>query len=514
MAETDTTVSSTITKEVTVVLYRTSSSQKEDTILQTVTVDKYYASGQTIPYAYSTLSSQGGSNSYNLRSTSSQIAGSSSIISAITSASTPSFTRTISLKNSTVTSSSDISLPLATSMSLSEHPSGTASAFPPEQSSNYVSLSTLVSDEKSSKTIIGLSIGLPIAIFIVSSALIICFFRYRNTSRHQDESKPARWAVEPKSAKLQRPSSLDLEKEPLDGEHQDDRSIYNISAKKVQPPHVLTPDKAAINPDSSDSDTMIEKYLYGNSDAGSKIMEPQERAKWTYESPLSRWFLTKSVYQPFSSLEMNSGTTEIKTPTVPLKTLRLLTKVRREQAPNPQTAVYSPFGQQPKYAPAVLMATTYNHQASDFKPPPGIAATEKVSSTTSKMTALLPWSDTPLNETQSDKDQSYGFSPELRPGAFSQSTPDMPSPPPTADGDLCVVIKPFSPRLLDEIELNIDEQVRVLARHTDGWCLVEKCDSAKSPDSDSDNISAPNYLNERRGIVPQMCLKHVLNGID
>ncbi|AAS54071.1 AFR699Cp [Eremothecium gossypii ATCC 10895] len=509
MAETDTTVSSTITKEVTVVFYRTSSSQEEDTILQTVTVDKYYASGQTIPYAYSTLSSQGGSTIYNLRSTPIQPAGSLSKISATESASAPSFTSTTSLKYSTVTSSSDITLPLATSMPLSEHPSGTEAAS--EQTPTYVPLTTLVSNEKSSKTIICLSIGLPIAIFVVSIALILWFFRYRSTGRHRNEGKPPRWAVQPKTMKTQRPRSLDLEKEPLGNDYKDSQ-IYDNSGIEVQPPHVLTPDKAALNPETSDSDTMIEKYLYGKPNLGSKLADTQDRTKWTYESPLSRWFLTKSVYQPFSSFEINSGTTEIKTPTVPLKTLRILSKVRREQAPNPQTAVYSPFKEEPVYTSAMVASMAYNSQTSDFKPP-GTSVTEKVSTPTSKMTTLLPLPDTPLDETSSYKENSYDTSPELEPAQYSHSTPVVPSPPPTADGDLCVVIKPFSPRLLDEIELNIDEQVRVLARHTDGWCLVEKCDSAKSADSDSDNISAPNYLNERRGIVPQMCLKHVFNGV-
>ena len=82
-------------------------------------------------------------------------------------------------------------------------------------------------------------------------------------------------------------------------------------------------------------------------------------------------------------------------------------------------------------------------------------------------------------------------------------------------GLIYIVVKDYDPKLDDEIRINVGEYVRILATHTDGWCLVEKC----SRDGGSTSVVDPEiykesfdefrgkYLNEDRGIVPGDCLQ-------
>ena len=46
-------------------------------------------------------------------------------------------------------------------------------------------------------------------------------------------------------------------------------------------------------------------------------------------------------------------------------------------------------------------------------------------------------------------------------------------------GKTYTVIQDYEPRLTDEIRISLGEKVKILATHTDGWCLVEKCNTQK-----------------------------------
>ena len=82
-------------------------------------------------------------------------------------------------------------------------------------------------------------------------------------------------------------------------------------------------------------------------------------------------------------------------------------------------------------------------------------------------------------------------------------------------GLIYVVVKEYIPKLDDEIRINVGEYVRILATHTDGWCLVEKCSreggstSVVDPEiyKESFDEFRGKYLNEDRGIVPGDCLQ-------
>ena len=79
------------------------------------------------------------------------------------------------------------------------------------------------------------------------------------------------------------------------------------------------------------------------------------------------------------------------------------------------------------------------------------------------------------------------------------------------NNQICKVIQRYDSKLTDEIDIHIGEYVKILATHTDGWCLVEKCsrdgDVFSLPDpSTFSKIELTKYLNENRGIVPGDCL--------
>lgn len=63
------------------------------------------------------------------------------------------------------------------------------------------------------------------------------------------------------------------------------------------------------------------------------------------------------------------------------------------------------------------------------------------------------------------------------------------------------VVENFTPTLDGEIELIKGEFVRVKVSHTDGWCIVEKC-NADGTINTSLGLHEPNYLNMYRGIAP------------
>lgn len=82
-------------------------------------------------------------------------------------------------------------------------------------------------------------------------------------------------------------------------------------------------------------------------------------------------------------------------------------------------------------------------------------------------------------------------------------------------GSLCIITENYIPQLTDEINVTKGEHVRVLATHSDTWCLVEKCniDGSRKPSSTPQmggNFSQLRYLNSNRGIVPGKCLAPVV----
>lgn len=66
-----------------------------------------------------------------------------------------------------------------------------------------------------------------------------------------------------------------------------------------------------------------------------------------------------------------------------------------------------------------------------------------------------------------------------------------------------MVIKSYERNLADELSIKVGEYIRILARHTDGWCLAEKCNQNGEVLYQDTN----NYINEGRGVIPELCLQ-------
>lgn len=73
------------------------------------------------------------------------------------------------------------------------------------------------------------------------------------------------------------------------------------------------------------------------------------------------------------------------------------------------------------------------------------------------------------------------------------------------DNAVYQVIQSYEKNLADELDIEKGEYIKVLARHTDGWCLVEKVDI----DGTVLDMSSATYLNDNRGVVPEMCLRKI-----
>jgi nuclear fusion protein len=70
-----------------------------------------------------------------------------------------------------------------------------------------------------------------------------------------------------------------------------------------------------------------------------------------------------------------------------------------------------------------------------------------------------------------------------------------------ADNYIYKVILEYNKNLADELTIERGEHVKILARHRDGWCLVEKCDS-----KGQSLVDGSDYINDGRGLIPEMCL--------
>lgn len=66
------------------------------------------------------------------------------------------------------------------------------------------------------------------------------------------------------------------------------------------------------------------------------------------------------------------------------------------------------------------------------------------------------------------------------------------------------VITTYKKNLADELTITEGEYIKILASHTDGWCLAEKVDKHGSV-----LAMGEGYLNDGRGLLPELCLEGV-----
>lgn len=274
-----------------------------------------------------------------------------------------------------------------------------------------------------------------------------------------------------------------------------------------------------------------EKYRYDKRDG----------KKWEYNSPLSKWFLRSSVYlkdRNITTTSLNELASKL-TPTVQLKHLKILNRVNKGYS-NDGTSYESersPILEKPHHYISDGMANNQSHGSiveSLLLPLPqsskelntskiqnrrsfiydsiGPQVLDALDRSQSEVTILPVPTQKRLNKSQKISASAYNKELPLTPHTevkTGQEIEDDHEEDKVTSGKIYQVVQPYSPRLTDEIHVTPGEYVRILVTHTDGWCLVEKCNmdgASKSLIDANYNIKDKKYLNDDRGIIPSECL--------
>lgn len=440
--------------------------------------------------------------------------------------------------------------------------------------SSDMQLSGIATSSKSnSGKTIGLSIGLPIGIFCLCLAIFLCYFYFMKKSITQSHIPiSASGTPDTHNGWLSsifhgNSKNYDIEKEALNekgwpfGPQMSSKIQYKIS--KPVPQHILTPKKVADILPQTGSTQNINTYLYSkppniyhigsslshtpsSSNLDKNYIDGRDSSlskphRWNYDSPLSGWFLRGSTYFKDKS-NILSATTSKMTPTIQLKKLKIISRIHSDHN---DKQMYenesSPILEKSSYS----RSTSTSISTSDSSPNEKVEKVDIVhedDSTKQKNDSRLygaiepqtldPKQDGDMenfedihlenvpktrNKTSSKKQRKF----RRHLDKVSRSKPL----PLTPDSKNCKLVnglvisrvyhvaQDYSPRLADEIQINKGEYVKILASHTDGWCLVEKCsidgtvNSKIVLESEKYDIDDKQYLNEDRGIVPSDCLE-------
>lgn len=291
-------------------------------------------------------------------------------------------------------------------------------------------------------------------------------------------------------------------------------NIYHIDSKMPSMNHLV----------GSGVQSSGDQQSVPSAGSGDKGSDSQPR-KWNYQSPLSRWFLRSSVY-------LHDGFTlpgSIRTPTIQLKQLKILSRIHKDYADSSQ------FLEDEK-SPILDKAS----ETCDYSERAEVVESSEIFKVLTPTSALYGAIDPQFLEV---KDENWASSAglELKPVPsnadkfgrkrktrrqsrlrkhLKQVSDVKPLPAvPNVMGELneklrvgyvYKVIQEYKARLADEIYIKEGECVQVLATHTDGWCLVEKCapdGSSRCRKEHGNSVNDKGYLNEDRGIIPGDCLK-------
>lgn len=409
-----------------------------------------------------------------------------------------------------------------------------------------------------SGTTLGLAIGLPVGLFCLGLVIFLFYFYWKDTRIDLETPKIGAGGT------FKQPDEKGWLSNILYGsENVDDNDSYlNVKrlpsmSSRIQykiskpiPQHILTP-KAPICKEpahsmevSDDVDALlytrppniyhIDSKMPSTNSLGGQQSLPSVKPdtcydkptrKWTYQSPLSRWFLRSSTYlQDGFAL---SGA--IKTPTVQLKQLKILSRIHKDYADSSQFL----FDEKSP----ILDSSGGSSESPESVEPSGMINDVKVLTPSSAVYGTIDpqifevgdesWPNVkplelnpvPSNLNKAGKRRKGRRHSRLRKHLEQISDvkplPNVPKSRKGSDDRLRVgyvykVIQDYNARLADEIHIKVGDYAKVLATHTDGWCLVEKCTAEGQSCSQSQQGKSANdkgYLNDDRGIIPGDCLE-------
>lgn len=431
-----------------------------------------------------------------------------------------------------------------------------------------------VSGKSTSATTIGLSIGLPVGIFCLGLAIFLCYFYLKRSGagksgsilrsqepssndkgwlpdilhgRHQGDSysKEQQFpSADPMSSKIQYkiskpiPQHIQTPKAPVYGnpriaapiDVKDDVDTFLYS----RPPNIYHIDSqipSSNNLSRFGDHTLVIPQVMPSSPYAQKMANSfdEPHRKWNYHSPLSRWFLRSSTY-------LQDGLTlpaSIKTPTVQLKQLKILSRINKGYADSSQFIddERSPILEKVECSPSNQRGTESASSLDDpfvTKSPSVVYDTIgtqmfEIKDGHSRKESVVKLDPVPpgrggRNMKRKERRQSR-LKKHLKQVSDLKPLPLTPRGKENTDdglhpGLVYKVIHEYNARLTDEIHITPGEYVKILATHTDGWSLVEKCSKdgiSKSridfgAEDDKTDINDKGYLNDDRGIVPGDCL--------
>ncbi|CAI6409304.1 BBF_HP2_G0005320.mRNA.1.CDS.1 [Saccharomyces cerevisiae] len=457
--------------------------------------------------------------------------------------------------------------------------------------SNLLFSNVAAQPKSSSASTIGLSIGLPIGIFCFGLLILLCYFYLKRNSvsisnppmsatipREEEYCRRTNWFSrlfwQSKCEDQNSYSNRDIEKyndtQWTSGDNMSSKIQYKIS-KPIIPQHILTPKKTVKNPyawsgknisldpkvNEMEEEKVVDAFLYtkppnivhiessmpsyndlpSQKTVSSKKTALKTNEKWSYESPLSRWFLRGSTY--FKDYGLSK--TSLKTPTgaSQLKQMKMLSRISKgyfnesDIMPDERSPILE-YNNTPLDANDSVnnlgnttpdsQITSYRNNNIDLitaRPHSVIYGTtaqqtletnfndhHDCNKSTEKHELIIPTPSKPLKKRKKRRQSKmYQHLQHL-----SRSKPLPLTPNSKYNGEASVqlgktytVIQDYEPRLTDEIRISLGEKVKILATHTDGWCLVEKCNTQKG--SIHVSVDDKRYLNEDRGIVPGDCLQ-------
>lgn len=432
------------------------------------------------------------------------------------------------------------------------------------QSATSLSLQDMVGSQKfTSGSTLGLAIGIPVGVFVLGLVVFLCFSRLRKRTAltHRESlglpSLPAMGDIDHgwlSSEKYNGGGNGDNFYSPQKRLPLTDTSTIQYCVSKSNPQHILTPKAPFCREDSTSLECMsvrndVDQLLYtkppniyhirseipstntlpretpslSNSSPGSRPRPANLELplhKWRYQSPLSSWFLRNSTYLGGDDEQINAGGT-IVTPTVQLKQLKILSRINKDYADESELMQNekSPILEKTTYDDDQLEA--YGQLGAEIARIPSSVVYGTVNSDNAGSDSLLNAKIKVKRKRKERRQSKLGY--HLQEISKKKPLPLIPSKKSSEAsaekmkvGNVYKVVQNYRGCLADEIDIEVGEFLLILATHTDGWCLVEKCteDGTSKSFLRSGQINLldandKHYLNNDRGIVPGDCLDEV-----
>lgn len=405
----------------------------------------------------------------------------------------------------------------------------------------YTNLNTLFQQSTESTTSnIGLIVGLPIA--IIGSILIALglyfYFRQRKANLTADHNfsntydDKFNYRISPTTRNINSPYKSKTTVQLKDNPSTDHLNKFTDSTHTLMKEPPSQPQYSASNFTQSQSELSLKEL-------------PKRNSRWSLGSPLSKWFIKpasntnnqlpmsqhyqeKSSFR--SSIRSSLSTGAPFSPVVALKEFKLK-RSNKDVITNPTPVVpalaYHPSSHLKHSYKESWDSSIHSFQSDDTVVKQQVLRSSKIVPPTpptlqpipkhKKVNRALPAIKASLDTSFSTKSSTTSSSLQGFENKISQTRQNPTTPKINLskynNPSIYKVIKTYQKNLGDELNIRKGEYVKILSKHTDGWCLVEKVDKfgitlVKTDENEWEN---ERYLNDGRGVVPEVCLQKYIS---